>query len=225
MTTYQTDFIPISITKLGGGLNTASGPLNLQDNEASDLSNIDFDKFGSFKSRNGYTTLNPSSVITVTETAIGLWWYQTATAQKAVHVSGGKVFRMDDLDGTWDDITGPALTTGGAYNVDFATFNGKVLFTDDISKPQQWPNSGTCSNMTVVAGASTGLIRAKFITIFQNYCLMANVVVDGVDSPTRFYWSAIKDETSWKNADNLEVGFNDGWEVAGVRVWGKRLIC
>ena len=219
MTTYQTDNVPVSITKFGGGLNTASGPLNLQDNESSDLFDVDFDKFGSVKQRNGYTILN-SSPIAQTQTALGLYWYQTATAQKAIAVSGGKVYKMDSLDGTWDDITGVALTTGGAYEVDFVTFNGKVLFTDDIGTPQQWANAGTCSNMTVVSG----LTQARFIKIFQNFCLMANTVVSGVDNPTRFYWSSIKDETEWNAADFLEVGFNDGYEITGMKVLGKRLI-
>lgn len=224
MTTYQTDFTPISITKLGGGLNTTAGPLNLQDNESSDLQNIDFDKFGSAKMRNGYEVLN-STAISVTELALGLHWYQTASAQKAINVSGDAIYRMDTTngvpDGTWDTITGPALTTGAIYHLDFATFNGKVLITNDIDAPQKWANAGTCSNMTVV----TGLTRAKFITIFQNYCLMANVVVSGVDSPTRFYWSSIKDEATWNAADFLEVGYNDGQEITGFKVLGDILIC
>lgn len=48
--------IPISITDLGGGLNT--GILSPDDTDASDLSNIDFDKYGSIKKRLGYYPLN-----------------------------------------------------------------------------------------------------------------------------------------------------------------------
>ena len=42
---------------LGGGLNTTAGPLHLEDNESSDLLNIDFDKFGSILKRNGYVAI------------------------------------------------------------------------------------------------------------------------------------------------------------------------
>src|SRR3990167_228979 len=110
MPIYQTDNVPIAITKFGGGLNTASGPLNLEDNESNDLRNVDFDKFGSFKERNGYNVLTVTA-ISGTATGLGLYWYQTATAQKAINISGNAVYRMDDLDGTWDSITGIALST------------------------------------------------------------------------------------------------------------------
>jgi len=220
MTNYKSEDIPISIVKLGSGLNTASGPLNLQENESSDLLNADFDKFGSVRKRNGYIHLN-ATAIGNTQTCLGLYWYQTATAEKAINVSGPYVYRMDALDGTWDYITGTTtLKTPTDYYISFTTFNGKVLFTNDYNTPQQWANSGSCTSMTV----PTGLTQAKFITNFQNYCIMANCVVSGVDSPTRWYWSNYKDEATWTATDFLEAGYNDGEQITGIRVLGDRLV-
>ena len=45
--------ITVNHLTLGGGLNSTAGPLNLQDNEASEIQNIDYDKFGSILSYRG----------------------------------------------------------------------------------------------------------------------------------------------------------------------------
>jgi hypothetical protein len=103
-----TPSIPISVTNFGAGLNSTGGPLSLQDSESSDLQNIDFDKFGSIVKRNGYTQLN-SSATTGAANSDGLHWFEynaSGTATRVLTcVSNGLLFKMDALDGTWDDIT------------------------------------------------------------------------------------------------------------------------
>ena len=60
---YTTEQIPFSFIKLNGGLNTNGNPMNISDNEASDLGNIDFDKFGRFIKRRGYIQLNSATPV------------------------------------------------------------------------------------------------------------------------------------------------------------------
>ena len=92
---YTTQPVPLSYTKLNGGLNTNSGPLGLEENESPDLQNIDFDKGGSFKQRQGYTALNTSSV-DAGQPIDGLHWFITASIKKPIMVCNSKVYRMDD---------------------------------------------------------------------------------------------------------------------------------
>lgn len=216
---------PLSFIRLGGGLNDTGGPFDVKENESYDLQNIDFDRDGSIMPRYGYTVLNPTAIAATdvnSNSALGLFWYRTPTVEKAIKVCFDKVYRMDSLDGTWDDITetGPTMSTDGEYHCDFLTFNSKVLITNDYDVPKQWIGSGSISNMTVV----TGLTRAKFIEKFENYVLMANCVVSGVDAPTRVYWSAIKNEASWDAADNHEIGYNDGEEIMRIKTLGDRCV-
>ena len=223
--TYLSADTPFSFIKLGGGLNDTGGPFDLQENESPDLQNIDFDKFGSFMPRYGYQILNTIAIpvgISATTACLGLYWFRTPTVEKAINVSLDTVYRMDALDGTWDDITqtGPKLSTNSEYQCDFTTFNSKVLLTNDYDVPKQWGASGSISNMTVVVG----LTQARFVTNFQNYCLMANCIVAGLDAPTRVYWSAMRDDTSWDSADWMEIGYNDGQEIIRLKVLGDRLI-
>ena len=51
---YTTSSVPFASVAFTGGLNSTAGPLNLQDNESSDLQNVDFNRFGSIVKRNGY---------------------------------------------------------------------------------------------------------------------------------------------------------------------------
>ncbi len=215
---YSTDKIPFSYKKLNGGLNTTSGPLGLADNESPDLKNIDFDKFGSFGQRNGYTALNTTAVTADTRID-GLFWFMTPTLRKPIMACGTKIYRMDSLDGTWDDITGAASITGG-YRFDFENFVGTAIMTNDWDVPLKWTGSGDVVELDV----PTGLTRAKFVTKFQNYCFLANVVVGGVDMPSRFYFSGLRDITSWSLLDFYEISKDDGEEITGFKVLGDRLV-
>lgn len=215
---YSTDKIPFSYKKLNGGLNTTSGPLGLADNESPDLKNIDFDKFGSFGQRNGYTALNTTAVTADTRID-GLFWFMTPTLRKPIMACGTKIYRMDSLDGTWDDITGAASITGG-YRFDFENFVGTAIMTNDWDVPLKWTGSGDVDELDV----PTGLTRAKFVTKFQNYCFLANVVVGGVDMPSRFYFSGLRDITSWSLLDFYEISKDDGEEITGFKVLGDRLV-
>ena len=53
-----TQEIPVSFKTLNKGLNTNGNPINISNEEASELQNIDFDKFGRFSKRKGYLQLN-----------------------------------------------------------------------------------------------------------------------------------------------------------------------
>ena len=57
---YTSQSVPYPNRELAGGLNSTAAAMSLQDNEASDLQNIDFDVLGMFRKRAGYTALNTS---------------------------------------------------------------------------------------------------------------------------------------------------------------------
>jgi len=209
--------VAVSYKRHNGGLNSTSGPLGLEDNEFRDIANIDFDKFGSFGMRNGYAALNATAVGTAP--IDGLHWYMTPTQRKPIMMTGTKAYRMDDLDGTWDDITGSVVITGN-YKFRSDTFLKTMLSTNDYNPPIVWDGTGDFAAMTV----PTGVTRTRFITHFNNYCLIANLVVSGVARPTRFYFSAIKTIATWDDADFYEVGYEDGEEITGFKTLADRIV-
>jgi len=219
---FTTRSVPVGDLKLNGGLNSTAGPLGLQENESSDLQNIDFDRFGSILKRSGYTALN-TSAIGGTPQGDGLHWYEFDSSgtltRFAVKVAGGALFKMDGLDGTWDDITG-GLTITATNHVDFQNFLNEVYMTNGEDVPFKWTGSGNGAVMTV----PTGLTKAKYVTEFNNYLFLANVTVSGTAHPSRIYWSNLKDTGTWGANNFIEVAKNDGQEITRIMVLGDRLV-
>ena len=58
----KTEEIPFNNNNFKGGLNTNGNPMMISNEESSDLQNIDFDKFGRLKKRNGYIHLNSTAI-------------------------------------------------------------------------------------------------------------------------------------------------------------------
>lgn len=114
-TALETGLIPVTFKTLAGGLNSTAGPLGVADNESSDLQNIEFDKFGSVQPRNGYVALNTSAVSN-SGTAHGLYYYRGLSTDYAIMVNNGYIYKMDSLDGQWDNITGEVSFSSGGVD-------------------------------------------------------------------------------------------------------------
>jgi hypothetical protein len=217
---YKSSTAPVSLRAFNGGLNSKDNPLFLNDNEASDLQNIDFDVSGDLKKRNGYTTLN-GSAFNSGATCTSLHFYESASVDLFVGTFGNKVATMDDLDGTWDDATSGLTITAGDNNLfTWRTFNGKAYGTNNVDPPIKVTAATTASLWTSV----TGLTDAKWIETFENYMFMANVLVSSNRKITRLYWSALNDAETWDAADFVEIGLDDGQEITGLQRLGDRLV-
>lgn len=218
---YISKSTAIGLKNLAGGLNSSSSGLSLADNESSGLQNIDFDKFGAAIKRNGYTALN-TSAINSGATGTGLHWYAKSDGtEKLFGAFGNKFYRMDDLDGTWDDITGAITVTAGNNNlVSSATFLDTALFTNGVDAPWTATDSGNAAAMSV----PTSLTTAKFVEIFNNYTFLANVALGATSHRSRVYWSTINSISSWSSTDFNDVNRNDGQEITGLKSMGDRLV-
>lgn len=213
---------PIADINFNGGLNTTSGPLSVKDNESSDLQNIDFNKFGSILKRNGYTALN-TSAISGSAASDGLWWYEFvssgAYASNLIDITNGKFYKMDDLDGTWDDVTGAITITAGNF-CDFENWLNTVYVTNNTDVPFKWVGSGNAAVMTV----PTNLTKAKCVVQYNNYLFLGNVVVGGTTHKSRFYWSNLKDDSTWLTTSFIEISKDDGQQIMNMVVMGDRLV-
>lgn len=134
---FTTGSQPISDINFNGGLNTTGGPLSLDNNEASDLNNIDFNKLGSILKRNGYSALN-TSAISGSAQSDGLHWYEYVSSgtytSLLLNVTNGKIYKMSGLNGTWTDATGTATVTAGNF-CDFETWLNTAYITNNTDIP------------------------------------------------------------------------------------------
>src|SRR3990167_5702784 len=216
---YTSQSIPVNFKKLNGGLNSTAGSLGLEPNEFSDLHNIDFDKFGSFGKRNGYSALN-TSAFNSSARWTGLKWFELASGTRyLVGTCGDKLAKMDDLDGTWDDITG-ALTITAGNLVNTTIFRDNILATNNTDIPFLWTGTGNGSAMTV----PTGLTTAKCIEVFSSYTFLANVTVSGTSYKSRLYWSALDSISSWDATDFNDVARDDGQTIVSIKTLADRLV-
>lgn len=134
---FTTPSQPIADTNFNGGLNSTSGPLSLQNNESSDLQNIDFNKFGSILKRNGYAALN-TSAITGSAASDGLWWYEYVSAgvytSLLLNVTNGKVYKNSGFAASFTDATGTATVTAGNF-CEFENWLNSAYITNGTDIP------------------------------------------------------------------------------------------
>lgn len=153
----------------------------------------------------------------------GLHWYEYVSggsySSNLVAVNGGKFWKMDSLDGTWDDITGAITLTAGNF-CDFANFLNEVYVTNNGDAPFKWTGSGNASAMTV----PSGLTKAKCVGLFNNYLFLGNVTVSGTDHKSRIYWCNIKDTATWPSASFIDISKDDGQQIQRVVALGDRLV-
>lgn len=225
---YTSPSIPINSKLMNGGLNSTAGPIALQENESSDLQNIDFDKFGSILKRGGYVQLNTTATTGTNLTGDGLYWYEFNSAgtntRYLTHVSGGKImYDSGGVSGTWTNLTG-AYTATALSHCDFSTFLNKVFITNGVDIPTYWDGTATANNMASVLTSSTGITSAKYNCLFNNYLFLGNVNLGGVYHPNRIYWSNVEDPFTWLGQNWIEVSWNDGDEITGLHVLADRLV-
>lgn len=223
---FTTQSIPISDKILNGGLNSTAGPLGLANNESSDLQNIDFNKFGSILKRNGFTALNTATLNSAADSN-GLFWFEYyksgSLIRHAVNLCGNKIYKMDDLDGTWDNITSAtAITITTAYHVSGASFQNRLYMTNGYDLPFQW-DGANCTGISL-AEVPTNLTKAKYVELYNNYLFYGNIVLSTGTHPSRIYWSNLKDPKTWTATDYIDVAQNDGQEIMGFKVLADRLV-
>jgi hypothetical protein len=219
---FTSGSVPVADVNFNGGLNNTSGPLSVANNESSDLLNIDYNKFGSILKRNGYTALN-TSAITNSPNSDGLWWYEFvstgAYSSKLINIADGKFYKMDDLDGTWDNVTG-AVTITADNTCSFENWSNTVYVTNNTDVPFKWTGAGNAAAMTV----PVGLTKAKQVVQFNNYLFLGNVVLGGTTYKSRFYWSALRDDSTWPLTSFIAISQDDGQQIMSMVVLGDRLV-
>ena len=160
---------------------------------------------------------------TVTSNIDGLHWFESEAAGVAstflVSQHAASMNKMDALDGTWDDITGTLTITAGSHAC-YENWLNQVFVTNGTDPPYRWRGAGNAEQMYT----PPNLTKAKYVTQFNNYLFLGNVVVGGTAHTSRFYWSTIKDADTWVATKFIDVSKDNGQEITGMKVLGDRLV-
>jgi len=217
---FTTKSVPVAKTTFSGGLNSTSGALNVQDNEATDLQNIDFNLFGSFVKRNGFTRLNSTALdggIT------GLHWFQEVSGTTSlIAVAGTKLYHDTDVSGTFTEITGGlTITDNDSNHWNLNTFNDTVVGTSELDAPFKISNALVASALTL----PTNVTIPKYNQAFNNYNFIAVPTLSGTLKHSRVYWSNIDTVDTWTDTDFADVGLDDvAGSITGLKILGDRLV-
>ena len=189
-----------------GGLNDKISPLIIKDNEASDIQNITFTVGGAIQKRNGYASDND---VILAGTPTGLFQYiQNDGTEFFMATAGDKIYKMDSLDGAFDDITGGATIASSSTTLfDFTIASNSVYCTNQTNPVISWAGSGTVSAVTAAP-------QGKWIEYHQNIVFIANQS----SFPSRLQFSNVLDPGTWTSTDWIDVGKGDGSGINGLAV-------
>ena len=145
-----------------GGLNAAENPLRIKDNETPDCINVHTSVFGSVEKRKGKSKLNSSAV---GATAIGyasMDFVISPTSRALTTIFDNTLYKMDDLDGTYDSITMTvAIGTGRA---ELRQYTGKLIIASHVSGNVQSWTSGDAATAAITGSAAFKYIWSDDIT-------------------------------------------------------------
>lgn len=204
------------------GLNTSAGPLNLDDGESPDALNVHSNIFGTLVKRNGYADLSAASHTHIT-TSPGkinalLDYAVSTTTRKLVSVIDDEFYKMDNLDGSFDNII-LADTLSDDY-ADLDTINNTLIINSwSRDRAQFW--DGTSAHTGLIAAMPLG----KYITKAYTRMFTGNILDGSTEYPLRFYFSTGGSYTAWQATNYETCDAPEGDEIMG---WGNlrgRLYC
>jgi hypothetical protein len=213
---------PIDFYGVTDGIDTISSSLRLTNTKWRDAQNVNYFPIGGFSWRQGYEELNSSPVSA--DAVTGLYMARFSTpANVAFMTCGTKLYKMDSLDGTWDDITGAVTITAGKNNLwNFASLNDIVVLANDTDTCIQVPSSLSAA---VLAG-TPAFTSALFPIEFRGYMFYCNTVESATRQPDRLRFSDLNAPNSFTmlSSNNfIDIAKKQGGDVRGGVVYDGRL--
>lgn len=197
-----------------GGLNTKSPVTALSLNQALDLQNINLLPSGGFEKRRGNSVFN-SSAMNSGANVQGLGYFKLSSGSDfLVAISGDKIYKSDDLDGTMDDITGAVSIASGQNNIwTNSAMNDLIIFVGGApDAPVKYSGSG---NAAALGGSPP---QGKFGIMANNYFFIGNTTAN----PSRIQWSIFGNPEDWTGtgSGSHDVQKNDGDTLVGGTLLG-----
>lgn len=229
---------PIPQSDYSGGLNAGSNPLQIKDNETPDCVNVHTNVFGSVEKRKGKSKLNSSAVGASAVAYASLDYVVSPSSRKLLHLWDNTLYKMDDLDGTWDSIT--MTVAVGTGRAELRQYLGKAVLSSHVSGNIQSWTSGDAATATISGAAAFKYAWADDITGRLWTCGLASN--DGVAYFTpvnTLTFDTTNDKIVISNTDQI-LGFRTlkgrlfafgrmGWyridDLGGTPRFGARFVC
>ena len=184
------------------------------------LENIIPEADNTLRKAGGSTRIN-STAITGTPNIMGMFDYWRAgtsgsfTQKFMAFTADSKIYK-EDMDGTFDDITGGATLTADAVPV-FSVFDDILIITDSAGDtPLSWNQTGNVASLAGSPPAGRGSV--EHVNRAWMWAPDAN--------PSRIHYSAYGDPETWTGSDTgfLDIATDDGDRIVGAVSYKGNLI-
>lgn len=194
------------------GLNTRARMLTLPNGGLSQATNVHLE-FNAIRKRFGGVRLN-SSAIASSAALHGLYNTYIGTQNYIIATAGTAVFKMEDLDGTFDTITGTITVTTGQNNVHtFAQLNDILAFGNGTDVVHKWVGSGNAADLA--GSPPTGGI----LKTVNSYMFISGISSD----PSQVRWSNPNDPETWASTSFVRFRRTDGDSIQALAGIGDDL--
>ena len=182
--------------------------------------NVMYEQSGMIRKCGGDSRIN-STAITSTPTITGMFDYWAAgtsgtfTQKFVVMTSNSKIYK-DDMDGTFDDITGSATITSSAIPVFCQARDTLLIFTNLNDTPLKWTQTGNVSAL----GGSPPAGRGAVFHLNRVWTWGDNA------NPSRITYGSSTSIEDYTGADAgfIDIDPDDGDRLIGAVVYKKHLI-
>lgn len=197
-----------------GGIDTISTTVSLGDTKLRDAQNVNYYPIGGLSWRNGYTALN-STVGAATVNGLYMGRFSSGT-NKAFMVCNSKLYSMNSLNGTWNDVTnGLTISSSQNFPTSFAMLNDIVCMSNGNDTSWQINAAGTAQ---VVQG-TPAFTSALFNVEYRGYMFWGNTVESATAQPDRLRFSDINNPNSFtmlSSNNYIDVAKKAGGDVRGA---------
>jgi len=210
---------------VSGGLNTKASIFTLPKNQLMQCQNM-FIQHGMLHNRYGADNLLASALSEVAIVGFFTWTFQNAGSSQDFLIimawdnsTTEKVYKMEDMDGTADDITGAAtLTFTNTRQVSADSLNNIFAFVSATMAVHKFTGSG---NIAVLAGSPP---VSSMIVVVNNFMFLANHWIGFTSNPSRVNWSNVSDPETWGASDFVDYRDGDGTAVRALAGFQNDLI-
>ena len=191
------------------GLNSDSNATVIDENETTVCQDIELSNPNQFSKRKGLADVKAYVWSPTGNTAQGLFRYRLTdgTEYAVTNRSDGKFYKMDSLDGTWDDRTptGVTYSTTATARWEYAVLNDLLVGVEGTNQIQ-WDGSTETNETATLSGAS-GSPPAGAIDVEEWLDKLWMIT----NANTFIYWSKAKNPLLWETVnDNTPIGYADG---------------
>jgi len=202
-------FQPIRVPDWKLGINSATPPTEIQDNEVQDLLNFEFDNSGNISTRRGVTELLSTTFGRLTS----LHYFTTDSGEVGVLLTEGTTLRIVETDGTGLTTLSGALTLPNNTFWSWCTFNGIAIGCNRATSGDN-PVKVTAAAAASALGGSPP--KAKYCAVWNNRVWLVSAT-----TPNDLWGSTLGNPEDWTTTGasgkfTLSIDPNDGDVITGI---------